>query len=82
MQTGIQYAIAIVFIAITVGVGLITLASFATGQTGNTLNALNNGTQALTNLSIQLPVVGTIMGVALILLVLFGAIGYLVMKNQ
>jgi hypothetical protein len=75
LETGVNFAFALVFIGILLGAGAIALSSFATGQTGNALNAINNASSGLVNLSVQLPTVGTIAGVGLIILVLFVAIG-------
>ena len=75
LNTGVNFAFAIVFIGILLGAGAIALASFATGQTGNALYTINNASAGLVNLSTQLPTVGTIAGVGLIILVLFTAIG-------
>lgn len=58
MQTGVEFALAIVFIAIVIGVGAITLAAFGTGQTGYAAQAISNGSISLQNLSGQLPTVG------------------------
>jgi hypothetical protein len=82
MDTGIQFALGIVFIGIVLGVGLLTLTSFASGQSGSALYGINNATLSLTNISTQLPTVGTIMGVSLILIVLFAALGFLVMRKE
>ena len=82
LDTGVNFAFALVFIGILLGAGAIALSSFANGQTGTTLNTINNATVGLANLSAQLPTVGTIAGVGLIILVLFIAIGGYVMGKQ
>jgi hypothetical protein len=75
LETGVNFAFALVFIGIMLGAGAIALSSFATGQTGNAAAAIGNASQGLLNLSVQMPTVGTIAGVGLIILVLFVAIG-------
>jgi hypothetical protein len=59
LDTGVTFVMSIVMIGILVGVGLITLNSFATGQTGTTLAGINNATSGMTNLSLQMPTIGT-----------------------
>lgn len=82
LDTGVNFAFALVFIGILLGAGAIALSSFATGQTGTSLSVINNASSGLVNLSTQLPVVGTIAGVGLIILVLFVAIGTYVFKQS
>lgn len=79
LETGVNFAFALVFIGIMLGAGAIALGAFATGQTGNALGAINNASAGIVNLSAQMPTVGTIAGVGLIILVLFVAIGAYVM---
>jgi hypothetical protein len=87
LDTGVTFVMSIVLIGILIGVGLITLNSFASSQTGVTAadNAtkagIYNSTAAMGNLSIQMPTIGTIMGVGLILLVVFTAFGYFMSKR-
>ena len=82
VEQGVEYVYALIFIGILLGAGAISLAAFASGQTGAAAATIGNASSGLTNLSVQLPTVGTLMGVGLILLVLFGALGYFMMKRQ
>jgi hypothetical protein len=83
MDTGIQFVLGIVFIGIVCGVGLITLAAFSASSTNAVVTAgINNSTYGLLLMTSQLPTVGTIMGVSLILIVLFAALGFLVMRKE
>ncbi len=75
LETGVNFAFALVFIGIMLGAGAIALSSFASGQTGAAASTINNASSGLVNLSTQLPTVGTIAGVGLIILVLFVAVG-------
>ena len=75
MSTGVNFAFALVFIGILLGAGAIALAAFATGQTGTALATITNASNGIANLSGQIPTVGTIAGVGLIIVVLFAAIG-------
>ncbi len=75
LETGVNFAFALVFIGILLGAGAIALASFAQGQSGAALGVINNASGGMLNLGQQLPTVGTIAGVGLIILVLFVAIG-------
>jgi hypothetical protein len=76
INEGIEGALGILVVSILFGVGGITLSSFATGQTGTTLNIINNGSAGLLNGAIQMPTVGTLVGVGLMLMALFMAIRY------
>jgi hypothetical protein len=82
LDTGVNFAFALVFIGILLGAGAIALASFASGQTGSAASTIGNASSGLVNLSTQLPTVGTIAGVGLIILVLFTAIGSYVFGNK
>ena len=82
LDTGVNFVMAIVFIAILGGVGLITLAAFSSSTTDTNAKAgIANGTSSLSNLMVQMPTVGTIMGVGIILLVVFVAFGYFMNKR-
>ena len=82
LDTGINFAFALVFIGIMLGAGAIALTSFSTGLTGTAANTVANASIGIGNLSAQLPTVGTIAGVGLIILVLFVAIGGYVMGRK
>ena len=75
INQGISFVLGLVVIGIVLGAGLLALGGFATGQSGATLNALNNATSGLTNISTQMPTIGILSGVALLLIVLFAAVG-------
>ena len=57
LDTGVNFAFALVFIGILLGAGAIALASFASGQTGAAASTINNASSGLVNLSTQLPTV-------------------------
>jgi len=64
-----------VFIGILAGAGALALASFASGQTGNALATISNSSYGLVQFTTQLPTVGIIGGIALLILVLFVGFG-------
>ena len=82
MDRGVEYIMGLVIIGLLAGAGAIALAAFSSGQTGNALNVINNATSGLLNFSIQLPSVGTIAGVGLIILVIVGAFGLFFMNRR
>ena len=82
MDTGMEFGFGIVFVGILLGAGGVALAAFAVGQTGTAAGVIYNATNGLANFSAQLPTVGTIAGVGLILLVLFSAIGVYVLGRK
>jgi hypothetical protein len=90
LDTGVNFAFGLVFIGILAGAGGVALTSFGTGVTyasgtaaqNQTVAMINNATLGLANMSAQLPTVGTIAGVGLIILVLFTAIGVYIMKRE
>ena len=55
LDTGVNFAFALVFIGILLGAGAIALSAFASGQTGTAANTIANGSVGLANLSAQLP---------------------------
>ena len=55
LDTGVNFAFALVFIGILLGAGAIALASFGTGLTGTAANTVANASIGLGNLSAQLP---------------------------
>lgn len=83
-STGMLFALTVVFVVVILGIGAITTNALlgSSGMTERASSTINNTSIGILNLSAQLPTVGTIFGVALILVVLFGAIGYLVMRAQ
>jgi len=82
LENGVNFAFALVFIGILLGAGAIALAAFSVGQTGTSLAVITNASNGVANLSAQLPTVGTIAGVGLIIVVLFTAIGAYVMGRK
>ena len=83
LGAGVDLVYAFIFIGILLGAGVVALASFGTTQTGSALAAINNATVGLVNVSLQMPTVGTIGGIGLIIIVLFTALGgtYMYMKK-
>ncbi len=83
LDTGIAFVFGLMFIGILLGAGAIAITSMqpsATGAGGGlgpnmTASVFNNGSSSLVNFSTQLPTVGTIAGVGLIIMVLFIAVG-------
>ncbi len=80
LDTGISFVFGLLFIGILIGVGAIALTSMQPASTGGlnsnmTASVFNNGSTSLVNYSTQLPTVGTIAGVGLIIMVLFVAVG-------
>jgi hypothetical protein len=82
LDTGVNFAFGLVFIGILAGAGGVALASFGTGLTGTAASIVANSSLGLANMAAQLPTVGTIAGVGLIILVLFTAIGVYIMKRE
>jgi hypothetical protein len=86
INEGIEGALGILVIAILFGVGGITMASFdsaagtVTGsgalENGTLARIIHNGTNGILNGSLQIPTVGTLIGVGLMLMALFMAIRY------
>jgi hypothetical protein len=62
LDTGVNFAFALVFIGILLGAGAIALSSFQASTTGTAANTIANSSIGLANLSAQMPVVGTIAG--------------------
>jgi hypothetical protein len=82
VNQGVEYAVGLMIIGIVGGASAIALNSFATGQTGVTATIINNSLNGVSNFTTQLPVVGTIAGVGLVLLVVIGAVGFFLYKSQ
>ena len=88
LDNGVQFVFALVFVGILLGVGAVALNSMnsyngvggvpATQASG----VFNTSMTGIGNLSGQLPTVGTIAGVGLIILVLFVAIGGYIMAKK
>ncbi len=57
MDSGVNFAFALVFIGILLGAGAIALAALGTGVTGVASNTIANATNSIGNLSAQLPTV-------------------------
>jgi hypothetical protein len=67
----------LVMIGLILGAGVLALSQFSTSLgAGNAQNAVNNATSGVLNLSQQLPTVGTIIGVSLIIVVVLGAFAF------
>jgi hypothetical protein len=81
LNTAAPLILGFVFIGVLLGAGAIALAGMQTGLPTTTLTqnytiaAIGNSSSSLVNLGLQMPTVGTIAGVALIIMVLFIAIG-------
>ena len=70
-----------VLIGMVLGAGAIALASFeATTTDAAASGILNNTLEGSTNLSLQLPTVGTILGVGLILVVVIGVFAFFAVR--
>ena len=82
MARGTELVMFFVFVGILAGAGALALGSFATGQTGNTLATINNATSGLVQFSTQLPTIGLIGGIALLILVLFIGFGAFLMRKK
>jgi hypothetical protein len=65
LDTGVTFVMSIVMIGILIGVGMITLSGLASSQTGvtdadNVTKAgIYNSSLAVTNMSLQMPTIGT-----------------------
>ena len=90
LDSGMEFGFGIVFIGILLGAGAIALAAFSTSQVqaqgsvqqNQAVGMIYNATTGVGNFSAQMPTVGTIAGVGLILIVLFSAIGVYVLGRQ
>jgi hypothetical protein len=82
MDQAVTIIITLGFAAMLAGAFAIANAGFVTSITkangnevyNNSVGVLNNGSSGLLNMSVQLPVVGTVGGVALIIAVIVGAL--------
>jgi hypothetical protein len=71
-----------VLIGMVLGAGVISLTSFRNSVTDvDAETALNNTIEGSTNLSLQLPTVGTMLGVGLILTVVIGVFAFFAQKG-
>jgi LPXTG-motif cell wall-anchored protein len=81
LNTAIPAIAAFIFIGIVLGAGAIALSGMQTGLPTATLvqnytiASMGNSSNGLVNFGLQLPTTGTIVGVSLIIMVLFVAIG-------
>ena len=72
-----------VLIGMVLGAGVIALVSFKnTTSDASAVQVLNNTVTGSVNLSQQLPTVGTILGVGLILVVVIGVFAYFAMRQE
>lgn len=75
LDKGVEFIVLLGFTALLGGAFAIALSGFAGSTTDATADAIiGNGSAGLLNMSIQLPVVGTVGGVALIIMVIVGAL--------
>ncbi len=88
IEDGAMGVLGLVFIGMFTGAGIVALAQFSTGYQSTlssnsslwtfsqqgAVNALGNGTQSILNFSIQLPTIGTIVAIGLMITVLVGAL--------
>jgi len=71
-----------VLIGMVLGAGVIALASFRDSTTDSEAqSAINNTIDGASNLSAQLPTVGTILGVGLILVVVIGVFAFFAVRG-
>jgi hypothetical protein len=75
LTRGTELVMFFVFVGILAGAGALALGSFATGQTGNTASTIGNASSGLVQFSTQLPTIGIIGGISLLILVLFIGFG-------
>jgi len=88
VKTAMYWALGIGVIALILLIMLILFGNlsgnlgFATGSTNynNTQTVISNYTQSATNISAQFPTVGTIVGIALLLVVLIGVLVFAIKK--
>ena len=85
LGAGVDLVYAFIFIGILLGAGVVALVSFNStlSNTSQAYFAINNATSGLLNVSLQMPTVGTIGGIGLIIIVLFTALGgtYMYLKK-
>lgn len=67
-------ALAIVDAAIVIGIGATITSELSTDLTGTAQDAVNNGTSAMDKVGKRLPLIGTIVGLAIVLGVVFSAL--------
>jgi len=75
LARGTELVMFFVFVGILAGAGALALSSFGTGQTGTALATIGNASSGLVQFSTQLPTIGIIGGIALLILVLFIGFG-------
>jgi len=64
----------VVIAAVVVGVGATVTSELGEDLTGDAASAVGNGTEGLVNISTKLPLIGTIVALAIILGVIFSAL--------
>jgi hypothetical protein len=75
MNMAVEFIVVLGFAALLGGAFAIALAGFGDSTTNATADAIiANGSSGILNMSVQLPVVGTVGGVALIIAVIVGAL--------
>jgi hypothetical protein len=75
LTRGTELVMFFVFVGILAGAGALALSSFGSGQTGTAASTINNASSGLVQFSTQLPTIGIIGGIALLILVLFIGFG-------
>ena len=75
MNMAVEFIVVLGFAALLGGAFAIALAGFGSSTTNTTaLAIIANGSAGILNMSVQLPVVGTVGGVSLIIAVIVGAL--------
>ena len=80
MQQGVSFVVGIMVIGLVLGAGLLALDGFADSTSGTAKGAVNNATAGLAQVSSQLPTIGIMVGVGLLLLVVFIVLRFVVLK--
>lgn len=75
LARGTELVMFFVFVGILAGAGALALAAFAVGQTGNASSTIGNASSGLVQFATQLPTIGIIGGISLLILVLFIGFG-------
>ena len=76
LEDGAMGVLGLVFIGMFTGAGVVAMSAFQSGYANTTAawGAIGNGTQSMLNLSLQLPTIGTIVAIGLMITVLIGAL--------
>jgi len=79
----VDWVYTLIVIGFLVGAGLLALSNFSMsmGEGSAEQNATNLTIDAIGNFTEQLPTVGTMIGIGLLILVVMGAIGYFAFKG-